>query len=105
MGDLQKLKYINDNCRKQLNSLTCPIILENKLLKLGPEYVEKCMETIRQFDRFNENSDLDGDHTYGSLYVRNRQVFFKLRYRSNIESVDVEEPLEILPRSIEIGLM
>ena len=68
------ISMLNDQFRKSGSGVTMTVGA------MGLPDVCGLMQSIRSFDKFNEDNDPHGEHDFGSLDWRGNKVFWKIDY-------------------------
>jgi hypothetical protein len=75
----RRVRDLNDAFRRNPQRqgrfmLTVGIISE------GNAFVQKCLETVKSFDAFDDGNDPYHEHDFGAFEVDGKRVFFKIDY-------------------------
>ena len=46
----------------------------------GPEFIHAAIAAVQAYDRFDEDSDPNGEHDFGSLELEGETIFWKIDY-------------------------
>jgi hypothetical protein len=56
------------------------LVLTAGVLAEGTEFVDKCLQTVRSFDAFDDDNDPWREHDFGAFKVEEKRCFFKIDY-------------------------
>jgi hypothetical protein len=60
-------------------SSTAWLVITASILAEGTQFVDKCLQTVRSFDAFDDANDPWGEHDFGGFEVEGKRCFFKTR--------------------------
>jgi hypothetical protein len=55
-------------------------VLTSGIIAEGSEFIQKCIETVRRFDAFDEGNDPWQEHDFGAFEVEGQRRLFKIDY-------------------------
>jgi hypothetical protein len=91
--DTDRIRSLNDDLRRHL--IGGGAIMTPGVAALGPEAVQRLVQTIATFDDFCTANDPHGEHDSGAFEFDGRSVMFKIDYYDkdlNFHSPDPADP-------------
>lgn len=91
--DTDRIRMLNDQLRKHLTGGRA--VMTPGIAALGPEAVQRLIQTLATFDDFCIAYDPHGEHDFGAFDYEGVRVFFKIDYFSkdlNFHSPDPANP-------------
>jgi hypothetical protein len=79
-GNAKKIRDLNDSFRRNPHKGGGRLALTAGIVAEGDVFVQKCIETVRRFDAFNDGNDSWQEHDVGAFEVDGIRCFFKIEY-------------------------
>ena len=83
----EQIRALNDQLRQKLS--TGVAVITTGVAALGPEAVDRIVQTISVFDDFCHANDPHQEHDFGSFQAEGETIFFKIDL---YEEPDVKNP-------------
>lgn len=91
--DTDRIRMLNDQLRQKLTGGKA--VITPGIAALGPEAVQRLVQTIAVFDDFCTDNDPHGEHDFGAFEFDGIEVIFKIDYYDkdlNCHSPDPADP-------------
>jgi len=91
--DRERIRVLNDQLRRKLEGGRA--VMTTGIAALGPEAVQRLVQTIATFDDFCTANDPNGEHDFGVFEFDGTPVMFKIDYFDkdlNFHSPDPADP-------------
>jgi Protein of unknown function (DUF3768) len=88
----EKIRALNDQLRQKLS--TGVAVITTGVAALGPEAVDRIVQTISVFDDFCHANDPHQEHDFGSFQAEGETIFFKIDYFDNNLSCHSPDPTD-----------
>jgi hypothetical protein len=88
----EQIRALNDQLRQKLS--TGVAVITTGVAALGPEAVDRIVQTISVFDDFCHANDPHQEHDFGSFQAEGETIFFKIDYFDNNLSCHSPDPTD-----------
>jgi Protein of unknown function (DUF3768) len=88
----EQIRALNDQLRQKLS--TGVAVITTGVAALGPEAVDRIVQTISVFDDFCHANDPHQEHDFGSFQAEGETIFFKIDYFDNDLSCHSPDPAD-----------
>ena len=88
----EQIRALNDQLRQKLS--TGVAVITTGVAALGPEAVDRIVQTISVFDNFCHANDPHQEHDFGSFQAEGETIFFKIDYYDNDLSCHSPDPTD-----------
>ena len=88
----EQIRALNDQLRQKLS--TGVAVITTGVAALGPEAVDRIVQTISVFDDFCHANDPHQEHDFGSFQAEGETIFFKIDYFDNTLSCHSPDPTD-----------
>jgi Protein of unknown function (DUF3768) len=88
----EQIRALNDQLRQKLS--TGVAVVTTGVAALGPEAVDRIVQTISVFDDFCHANDPHQEHDFGSFQAEGETIFFKIDYFDNNLSCHSPDPTD-----------
>ena len=73
-----RIRRLNDELRKNL--VGGSVVMTQGIAAMGPEAVQRIVQTIAVYEDFCKKNDPHGEHDFGAFPAEGKTVFFKIDY-------------------------
>jgi hypothetical protein len=88
----EQIRALNDQLRQKLS--TGVAVITTGVAALGPQAVDRIVQTISVFDNFCRANDPHQEHDFGSFQAEGETIFFKIDYFDNDLSCHSPDPAD-----------
>ena len=88
----EQIRALNDQLRQKLT--TGLAVITTGVAALGPQAVDRIVQTISVFDDFCHANDPHQEHDFGSFHAEGETIFFKIDYFDNSLSCHSPDPTD-----------
>lgn len=89
---MSQIQYLNDSFRKSF--MGGRLVLTQGIAALNEELQAKVLHAVSAFDQFNQDNDPHGEHDFGTIYLSDLKVFWKIDYYNRTMDGGSENPAD-----------